>query len=223
MRARRPRSPRVVALARRLQRRAHLRHRPAAPVEEDELELGLLRRGPHSCLLAKKALAFKSISFSRFSLRRSSAIWNGLPSGAASAASAFFTQSDRLPASQPSPRATSAYVVPDFLYGSTAFCLNSAVYLGDGVPIVPPFPAFGDDAETEIDLSTDLGQIQIQVHQQDPEEGAHLPAGIRQPRPAPPRAQLVCEMVQRGEDPFDAELHEPGGVQEGRIVPVRIV
>ena len=52
-------------------------------------------------------------------------------------------------------------MVPDFLYSSTAFCLNSAVYLGDGVPIVPPFPAFGNDAETEIDLSTDLGQIQI--------------------------------------------------------------
>ena len=64
---------------------------------------------------------------------------------------------------QPSPRATSAYVVPDFLYGSTAFCLNSAVYLGDGVPIVPPFPAFGHHAETEIRLSTDLGQIQIQI------------------------------------------------------------
>ena len=53
-------------------------------------------------------------------------------------------------------------MVPDFLYGSTAFCLNSAVYLGDGVSIVPPFPAFGHHAETEIHLSTDLGQIQIQ-------------------------------------------------------------
>ena len=97
MRARQPRFPRVAALARHLQRCAHLRHRPVGLVEEDELELGLLRRGPYSCLLAKKALAFKSISFSRFSLRRSSAIWNGLPSGAASAASAFLTQSDRLP------------------------------------------------------------------------------------------------------------------------------
>ena len=39
------------------------------------------------------------------------------------------------------------------------------MYLGDGAPIVPPpFPAFGNDAETEIDLSTDLGQIQIQIH-----------------------------------------------------------
>lgn len=55
-----------------------------------------------------------SRSFSLFSLRRSSAIWNGLASGAGPAASAFLTQSARLPASQPSPRATSAYVVPDF-------------------------------------------------------------------------------------------------------------
>lgn len=29
-------------------------------------------------------------------------------------------------------------LVPDFLYSSMAFCLNSAVYLGDGAPIVPP-------------------------------------------------------------------------------------
>lgn len=164
--ARRPRFPRVAALPGRLQGGARLGHRPAALVEEYELELGPLRRKPCSCLLAKKALAFKSISFSllslsfsRFSLRRSSAIWNGFPSGAASAA-AFLAQSDRLPGSHPSPRATSAYVVPDFLYSSTAFCLNSAVYLGDGVPIVPPFPASGHHAETEIHSSTDLGQIQ---------------------------------------------------------------
>ena len=48
----------------------------------------LFAQKAYSCLLAKKALAFKSISFSRlsrsfslFSLRRSSAIWNGLASG----------------------------------------------------------------------------------------------------------------------------------------------
>ena len=52
-------------------------------------------------------------------------------------------------------------LVPDFLYSSTAFCLNPAVYLGDGVPIVPPFPAVGHHAETENRFSTDLGQIQI--------------------------------------------------------------
>lgn len=33
-------------------------------------------------------------------------------------------------------------LVPDFLYSSMAFCLNSAVYLGDGAPIVPPLPRF---------------------------------------------------------------------------------
>ena len=38
-------------------------------------------------------------------------------------------------AAQPAPRATSAYVVPDFLYSSTAFCLDSAVRLGDESPM----------------------------------------------------------------------------------------
>ena len=41
---------------------------------------------------------------------------------------------------------------------------SSAVYLGDGVPIVP-LPAFGHHAETEIHLSTDLEQIQIHAWQ----------------------------------------------------------
>ena len=171
VRARRARPPGVIALARHLQRRAHLRHRPIGLVGEYELELRPLRGKAYSCLLAKKALAFKSISFSRlgrsfslFSLRRSSAIWNGLASGAGPAASAFLTQSARLPASQPSPRATSAYVAPDFLYSSTAFCLDSAVYLGDGLPMARlAFLRCGHHAETEIDLSTDLGQIQIHV------------------------------------------------------------
>lgn len=175
VRAGRPRLPRVVALPGRLQRRAHLRHRPVHFVEEYELELRPLPRKAYSCLLAKKALAIKSISFSlfrrpfsRFSLRRSSAIWNGLASGAGPAASAFLTQSDRPPASQPSPRATSAYVVPDFLRSSTAFCLNSAVYLGDGLPMARlAFLRCGHHAETEIDLSTEMGRIQIQIQIQD--------------------------------------------------------
>ena len=76
-----------------------------------------------------------SRSFSLFSPRGSSAIWNGLASGADPAALAFPTQSDRLPAPQPGPRATSAYAVPDFPYGPTASCLNSAVCLGDGLPM----------------------------------------------------------------------------------------
>ena len=45
---------------------------------------------------------------------------------------------------------------------STAFCLNSAAHLGDGVPMPasnPPLPA---SCGTEIDLSTGMGQIQIQ-------------------------------------------------------------
>ena len=199
VRARRARLPGVVALARRLQRRAHLRHRPARLVEGYELELGPLRRGPYSCLPAKKALAFKSISFSRlsrsfslFSLRRCSAIWNGLASGAGPAASAFLTQSARLPAPQPRPRATSAYVAPDFLYSSTAFCLNSAVYLGDGLPMARlAFLRCGHHAETEIDLSTDLGQIQIQIHLVGHRRGrpAQL-AGHPPARPPPLQAVL---------------------------------
>lgn len=52
--------------------------------------------------------ALFSRSSSRLSPRRPSAIWNGLPPAPQSAASAFLTQSDRPPASQPSPRAASA-------------------------------------------------------------------------------------------------------------------
>ena len=57
---------------------------------------------------------------------------------------------------------------------------------------------------------------------QDPEEGAHLSAGVRRPRPAPPRAQLIRSVAQREENAFDAGLHEPSGVQECRIVPVKL-
>ena len=114
-RAGRPSSPRVVSLPGDLERGAHLRDRPCALVEHDESELGPLRLRAYSCLLAKKALAFKSISFSRLSrstsrrsLRFSSATLKGLSSGDACAASALLTQSDMLPASTPSSRAISA-------------------------------------------------------------------------------------------------------------------
>ena len=114
-RAGRPSSPRVVSLPGDLERGAHLRDRPCALVEHDESELGPLRLRAYSCLLAKKALAFKSISFSRLSrstsrrsLRFSSATLKGLSSGDACAASALLTQSDMLPASQPSSLAISA-------------------------------------------------------------------------------------------------------------------
>lgn len=59
VRAGRPRLPRAVAPPGHLQRRAHLRHRPVHFVEEYELELRPLRGKAYSCLLAKKALAFK--------------------------------------------------------------------------------------------------------------------------------------------------------------------
>ena len=65
-------------------------------------------------------------------------------------------------ASGDNPRATSAYVVPDFLHSPTAFCLNSAVYLRDGLPMARlAFLRCSHHAETESDLSTGMGQIQI--------------------------------------------------------------
>ena len=103
--------PRVVALARHLERGAHLGHAVLGAMGVYEPELRPLRLAAYSCLLAKKALAFKSISFSllrrsfsRLSLFRSSAIWKGLSAGAAPAASAFLTHADTLPASTPSSR-----------------------------------------------------------------------------------------------------------------------
>ena len=56
---------RVVSLPGDLQRRAQLRHRVLAAEHRDELELSPL----HRALLAKRALAFKRISFSRFRTR----------------------------------------------------------------------------------------------------------------------------------------------------------
>ena len=42
-------------------------------------------------------------------------------------------------------------------------------------------------------------------------------------RRAPPRAQPMRPVAQRGEDAFDAGLHEPSWVQECRIAPVKTV
>ena len=113
--ARPARAPRVVALPGDAERRAHLRHAPAPLAEQGESEPRLLRLGAYSCLPAKKALAFKSISFSllsrsfsRLSRRRSSAIWKGLASASGAAAEALLTQSARLDGSTPISRATSA-------------------------------------------------------------------------------------------------------------------
>ena len=114
-RARRPLSPRAVALPGHPERRAHLGNGPGPLVGQYELEFGPPRLGSSSCLLAKKALAYKIISFSlpslstsRLSLRISSAILNGLSPGAAWAASDRLTQSARPDGSTPSSRATSA-------------------------------------------------------------------------------------------------------------------
>ncbi len=108
-------SPRVAALPGHLERRAHLGDRPGPLAGLDERELSPLHLRAYSCLLAKKALAFKSISLSlfsrslsRLSLRRSSAIWKGLSPAGACAASALLTRSGRLPGSTPGSRAASA-------------------------------------------------------------------------------------------------------------------
>lgn len=66
VRAGRPRPSRAAALPGHLQRRAHLRHRPIGLVGEYGLGLRPLPRKACGCLLAKRALAFKSISFSLF-------------------------------------------------------------------------------------------------------------------------------------------------------------
>ena len=46
---------------------------------------------------------------------------------------------------------------------STARCLNSAVYLGDGCPISASVPRLAHHAETELDVSTETGLIQIHL------------------------------------------------------------
>lgn len=58
------------------------------------------------------------------------------------------------------------------------------------------------------------------ARQQGPEEGAHLSAGVRRPRPAPPRARPMRPAAQRGGDASGAGLHGPRGVRERGIVPV---
>ena len=63
----------------------------------------------------------------------------------------------------------------------------------------------------------------------DPRDNAVIEPANRIPkkklayRPAPPRAQPMRPVAQRGEDAFGAGLHEPSGVQECRIVPVKNV
>lgn len=103
-----------------------------------ELEFFLFRL-LHICLLAKKALAFKSISFSFLrratSLRSfllSSATWNGfwfVDTFDLIAPPASLSHFRSVDASTPKSRATSAAVASLCLSNSTAFCLNSGVYL----------------------------------------------------------------------------------------------
>ena len=148
VRARRPLPPCVVALPGDMEGRAHLGYAPGALVEQDESELRPLRLRAYSCLLAKKALAFKSISFSlfsrsfsRLSLRRSSAIWKGLSPAGACAASALLTQSDRLPGSTPSSRAIGG---PPLVVEPHGLLLELCRILGRRMSHpMPPFPAYG--------------------------------------------------------------------------------
>ena len=59
------------------------------------------------------------------------------------------------------------------------------------------------------------------ARQQGPEEGAHLSAGVRRPRPAPPRARPMRPAARRGDGASGAGLHGPRGVRERGIVPVK--
>ena len=82
--ARPARAPRVVALPGGAERRAHLRRAPAPLAGQDGSGPRPLRPGACSCLPARRAPAFESISFSllsrsfsRLGRRRPSAIWKG--------------------------------------------------------------------------------------------------------------------------------------------------
>ena len=59
------------------------------------------------------------------------------------------------------------------------------------------------------------------ARQRGPEEGAHLSAGVRRPRPAPPRARPMRSAARRGDGASGAGLHGPRGVRECGIVPVK--
>ena len=141
--ARPARAPRVVALPGHLERRAHLGDRTGPLVGLDERELSPLRLRACSCLLAKRALAFKSISssllirsFPRLGRRRPPAIWKGSASAPGAAAEALLAQSARLDGSTPASRATSAQAVPLSLHGCAARRSNSAVCFGHGFPMI---------------------------------------------------------------------------------------
>ncbi len=126
--ARPARAPRAAAPAGYLRRGAHPRYAPAPLVEQDGREPRLLRPGPCSCPPAKKALAFESISLSRPSLsfsrpsrRRSSAV----SKGPASASGAYLAGDLRVGG-------------PPLLQSRTARCLNSAVSFGRDPPMIRP-------------------------------------------------------------------------------------
>ena len=57
------------------------------------------------------------------------------------------------------------------------------------------------------------------ARQQGPEEGARLSAGVRRPRPAPPRARPMRPAARRGDGASGAGLHGPRGVRERGIAP----
>ena len=113
--ARPARAPRVVALPGGAERRAHLRRAPAPLAGQDGSGPRPLRPGACSCLPARRAPAFESISFSllsrsfsRLGRRRPSAIWKGSASASGAAAEALLAQSARPDGSTPASRATSA-------------------------------------------------------------------------------------------------------------------
>ena len=89
VRARWPLLPHAAAPPGDMERRAHLGYAPGVLVERDESEPRPLRPRAHNRLPARKAPAFKRISFLRLSLRFSLAILKELSSAGACDASAL--------------------------------------------------------------------------------------------------------------------------------------
>ena len=88
---------------------AHISDTGQAPsLREMNSSFALFADSPTAACWRRRRSLLKASRSRATRLRRSSAIWNGLSPVPKSAASAFLTQSERLPGSYPSPRATSA-------------------------------------------------------------------------------------------------------------------
>lgn len=72
---------------------------------------------------------------------------------------------------------------------------------------MPPFPASGHHAETEIHSSTDLGQIQIQIQDSD-----SMAASARSGRRVPAGEDVAVRMLARDIAALDADVAELDGL-----------